>query len=136
MNKKFLMAGLGAGIAAFFLGWLIWGILLMKFSEANTTVYPGLVKEDMNFFAILLSNFIWGFTLTWIYANFSGKKSITGGAITGLTAGLLLAFMLNLSYMAFWNLYTTSFMVVDVIANGVYSAILGAIIGAILRKKE
>ena len=136
MNKKFLFAGLGSGVAAFFLGWFIWGILLMNFSEANTTVYPGLVKEDMNFIAILLSNFVWGFTLTWIYANFSGKKSIKGGAITGLTAGLLLASMLNLSYMAFWNLYTPVFMIVDVIANGVYSAILGAIIGAILRKKE
>jgi hypothetical protein len=136
MNKKFVLAGVISGVAAFFLGWLIWGILLMKFSEANTTVYPGLVKEDMNFIAILLSNLVWGFTLTWIYANFSGKKSIKGGAITGLTAGLLLASMLNLAYMAFWNLYTTTFMVVDVIANGVYSAILGAIIGAILRKKE
>ncbi len=136
MNKKFLMAGLGAGVAAFFLGWLIWGILLMKFSEANTTVYPGLVKEDMNFIAILLSNLVWGFTLTWIYANFSGKKSIKGGALTGLTAGLLLATMLNLAYMAFWNLYTPAFMAVDIIANGVYSAILGAIIGAILRNKE
>ena len=38
MNKKFLFAGLGSGVAAFFLGWFIWGILLMNFSEANTTV--------------------------------------------------------------------------------------------------
>jgi len=136
MNKKFLLAGLGAGIVAFFLGWLIWGILLMKFSEANTTVYPGLVKEDMNLFVILLSNLVWGFTLTWIYANFSEKKTIKGGALTGLIAGLLLASMLNLAYMAFWNLYTPAFMFVDVIANGVYSAILGAIIGAILRTKK
>jgi len=136
MNKKFLLAGLGSGVAAFFIGWFIWGILLMKFSEANTTVYPGLVKEDMNFFVILLSNLVWGYTLTWIYANFSGRKSVMGGALTGLTIGLLFASMLNLSFMAFWNLYTPAFMFVDVIANGVYSGILGAIIGAILRTKE
>jgi hypothetical protein len=136
MNKKFLITGLVTGIAAFFTGWLIWGIILMKFSEANTTVYPGLVKEEMNFPAILLGNITWGYTLTWIYSRFEGKKSWSGGAIMGVIIGALYALGLNLSYYAFWNLYTPVLQVVDILANAVYSGILGAIVGLMLKTRE
>lgn len=135
MNKKFFISGIVTGVTAFFLGWLIWGILLMKFSESNTVPYPGLVKEEMNLILIFLSNLIWGFTLTWIYSSFSGKKSIQGGAITGLIIGLLYAAVLNLSFHAFWNLYSPLMLVVDTVANAVYSAVLGAVVGAILRTR-
>jgi hypothetical protein len=76
MDKKFLISGLVTGVAGFFIGWLIWGILLMKFSEANTTFYPGLMKEDMNLFVVFVSTLVWGYFITWVYANFTGEEIV------------------------------------------------------------
>jgi hypothetical protein len=135
MDKKFLISGLVTGVAGFFIGWLIWGILLMKFSEANTTFYPGLMKDDMNLFVVFISTLVWGFFITWVYVNFTGKKSWKGGALTGLIIGLLVAASMDLGFLAFWNLYSPAMLFVDTLANGVYSAILGAIAGLILRSK-
>ncbi len=95
MNKKVWIAGLAGGVAAFFLGWLIWGILLMDFSEANTTVYEGLFKEQMNMVTIFIGCLLWAFTIAWIYYNFSGRKSVQGGAVTGAILGLLIAAMMD-----------------------------------------
>ena len=136
MYKKIILSGLVTGIVAFFLGWVIWGIILMKFSEANTVVYPGLVKESMSFPAIILNNLLWGYTITWVYWNFKGEKTVRGGALTGLILGLLIAGGLHLSYYAFWNIYTPVFQMVDVVVNGIFSGILGAVAGFFLRTKS
>lgn len=136
MNKKFFLSGFVTGIVAFFLGWVIWGIILMDFSTANTTEYPGLVKENMSFPAILLNNLLWGFTITWIYGSFRGVKTVKGGALTGMILGLLVSAGLNLSYFAFWNIYTPLFQIVDVVANGIFSGVLGGVAGYFLRTKS
>jgi len=45
MKTKFMLAGLAGGVFYFFLGWLVYGILLMNFYESNTITYDGLNKE-------------------------------------------------------------------------------------------
>lgn len=135
MNKKVWIAGLAGGVAAFFLGWLIWGILLMDFSEASTTDYPGLFKEKMNMVTIFIGCLLWAFTIAWVYSNFSGRKSVQGGAITGAILGLLMGAMMDISYLGNWNLFTPTYLAVDVIANTFYSAGVGALVGWILRDK-
>lgn len=135
MNKKTAIAALAGGIMAFFLGWLIWGILLMDFTEANTTVYPGLFKEKMNMVTIFIGCLIWAFLIAWVYSNFSSRKSVVGGAILGAILGLLMGAMMDISYLGSWNLFTPAYLAVDVVANTVYSAGVGAVVGWILRDK-
>ena len=124
MNKKTAIAALAGGIMAFFLGWLIWGILLMDFTEAN-----------MNMVTIFIGCLIWAFLIAWIYSNFSSRKSVVGGAILGAILGLLMAAMMDISYLGSWNLFTPAYLAVDVVANTVYSAGVGAVVGWILRDK-
>jgi hypothetical protein len=135
MNTKVLIAALAGGVAAYLLGWVIWGMVLMGFMEANMTVYEGLVKSEMNLLVMFVSCLIWGFLLAWVYSCFSGKKSLAGGAVTGGIIGLLVAAGLDLNFLANWNLYTPVAMVADILANGVYSAGVGAVVGWILRDK-
>jgi len=134
--KKLLIAGLLSGIFAFFLGFLLWGVLLMGFSEAHTTEYPGLEKEKMSMLLILLSCIVWGFFISWVYLNFPGRKSSTGGALTGLITGMLVASSMNLSMLSMWNLFTPLYLLVDVLVNGIYSAAIGAVAGYILRTRK
>jgi hypothetical protein len=99
MSKKAWLAGLAGGVAAYLVGWLLYGILLMDFLQSHTTVYPGLFKEKMNMITIALGCFVWSFTIAWVYSNFSGKKSVPGGVITGVILGLLIETGMCLSYL-------------------------------------
>jgi hypothetical protein len=135
MSKKAWLAGLAGGVAAYLTGWLIYGVVLMKLLKAHTTVYPGLFKEEMNLVTIAIGCFVWSFTIAWVYSNFSGKKSILGGVITGAILGLLIETGMALSYLGNWNLYDTTYLIADWLAMGVYSAVVGAVVGWILREK-
>ncbi|HOI48880.1 MAG TPA: hypothetical protein PK167_06220 [Prolixibacteraceae bacterium] len=136
MNKKMLLAALAAGVTAFFVGWLIFGIALMDFYEANTTHYDGLFKEEMNLWLILISNLLWGLLIAWIYGNFAGKKSMAGGALTGFLLGLLIMTSFDLYFLGGWNLFTPTLIVVDIIANAVWLACAGAVAGLILKTRK
>lgn len=135
MYKKLLIAGSLSGVFAFFLGFLLWGVLLMGFAEANTIEYPGLEKEKMSMVLIFLSCIVWGFFLSWVYLNFAGRKTMAGGALTGLIVGMLVASTMNLSMLSMWNLFTPLYLVVDVLVNGIYSAATGAVAGFFLRTR-
>jgi len=89
----------------------------------------------MNLLAMFVSCLLWGFLLAWVYSRFSGKKNLAGGAVTGGIIGLLVAAGLDLNFLANWNLYTPAALVADTLANGVYSAGVGAVVGWVLRDK-
>ena len=135
MSKKAWLAGLAGGVAAYLSGWLLYGMLLMKFLQEHTISYPGLFKEKMNMVTIAIGCFVWSFTIAWVYSNFSGKKSVMGGVITGVILGLLIETGMVLSYLGNWNLYDTTYLIVDWLSMGVYSAITGAVVGWVLRDK-
>lgn len=136
MNKKAWLAGLAGGVAAYFTGWILYGMILMKFMAAHTTPYTGLFKEKMNMVTIAIGCFVWAYTITWVYHNFSGKKTVLGGLVTGLILGLLIETGMSLSFYGNWNLYDTTYLIVDWFAMGVYSAVTGAVVGLVLRDKK
>ena len=76
MNLRVFLAGLAAAVAAFFAGWLLYGILLMGFFEANTQTYEGLIKEQMCFALIFAANLVYGLLVAWVYNVRKGPKSI------------------------------------------------------------
>ncbi|MBK7856274.1 MAG: hypothetical protein IPJ79_16525 [Bacteroidetes bacterium] len=54
MNKKVIAAAIAGAITTFMLGWLIYGMLLMDFMEANTVKYEGLMLNPQNLGCCLL----------------------------------------------------------------------------------
>jgi len=139
MIKKFILATLAGSVVQFLLGWLIYGLLLANFMNSHTTHYEGLMK-DMNtgsfIILIFLSELVMAFLITFIFQRWAKFE----GFFKGLTAGMLLGFLLALSYdlyfLASMNMFSVSTTVVDVIANTVVVGIAGAVIAWVLGFKS
>ncbi len=136
---KMLLASLCGGILMFLLGWLFYGFLLMDFFTANTTQYEGLMNEMPNLVLIFISNLGLAFLLSFIFQQWAGIKTLTGGLTAGLIIGLVLGVIYDLYILASMNLYSVTLVIVDILTNTVMTGILGAFIGWFLgtgKKKE
>jgi hypothetical protein len=133
MNTKVLLAALAAGVFYFIGGWVIYGMLLMDFMTANTTFYEGLMKseEEMNFAALIVANLVWGLLITLIVFK-TGGKSFKDGTITGLWVGFLMNLSFYAMYAAFMNLYSDTYMAVDMVVGTLFVAVGGGLAGFIL----
>ncbi len=134
MIIRVLAATVAGGIVFFFLGWLIFGLLLAEFMKAHTINYPGLLKEPMpDMIALAVANLAWAWLIAFIFDYWAGIKTF----VTGLKGGALIMFPLilgiNLQYLAFMNLYQgLAPLIVDVIGATVMGAISGGVIGLVL----
>ncbi len=133
MNIKTILAGIATSVFFFFGGWIIYGILLADTMMANVTFYNGLMKseEQMSFPALIVSNLAIGFLITLICDKTNSKTWMTG-AMTGLWAGFLIMLYFDTSLLAFYNLFTTKWVLIDVVVGTFYSAAGGAISGLVL----
>jgi hypothetical protein len=133
MNTKVLLAGLAATVFFFFGGWLLYGMLLMDYATANTTVYEGLMKSEteMSFPGLIVSNAAWGFLLALI-CDKTSSKSLMAGAITGAWVGFLMMLSFDASFYAFFNLYTSTYLATDVVLGTLFMSAGGAVVGLVL----
>lgn len=134
MNTKLLLAILVSAVAAFLAGWLIFGIGLMGYYEANTVHYEGLMKskDDMNLGLIFVGNLLFAAMVSWACSRM-GVNTILGGLVAGGIMGALVYASVDVMFMAFMNLYSNNMVVVvDILANAVWAAIIGAVAGWML----
>jgi hypothetical protein len=136
MSTKAILAGIAGGIFAFFLGWLIFGVLLMDYYTANTTHYEGLMKEMPNIVLLLVSNLVWGFWLSFIFERWAKITTIGNGIVGGIIIGLPVALAFDLWALAGMNLFNGTIVIVDVLANTLLFALMGGLIGFILGYKK
>ncbi len=134
MNTKVLLAGLAGGIAAFLLGWVIFGMLLMGYYEANMIHYEGLMKGEgeMHLGLMFLSNLMLSMMLAYVCSRM-GVNDLKGGLVAGAIIGFLVYLSVDLGFLAMMNMFASNTMVVvDVLANTVWAALIGAVIGLVL----
>ncbi len=133
MNTKTLLAGLVGGVAAFFLGWGIYGWLLESFMKANTNQCFALADmKDMNMIGMIASNLAWGFLYAFIL-SWANATNFMSGATKGAIVGLLFALSMDLFFYSMTTYFTSmNGLLVDVLASTVMSAIIGGIIGWML----
>lgn len=132
--NKILIAGVAGGIIFFLLGWLVYGILLMDFMSENAG--PGAAsihKEPMEMWALVVSNFAWGFLFAIMFGRWSTGITPAEGAMRGAATGLLVALFLDMSMYAMSNILTAKTLVADIAAMTVIAAIGGWSIAFILR---
>lgn len=129
-TNKFLVGGIVGGIAFFFLGWLVWGNLLLSFMNEHSNQASGVFRsmEDMIWWAMIVSNLCLGFLISYVIGR-AGIKGAMAGATAGAVVGLLASLGTDLSSYALANLMDMTAIVVDVVAAIVVSGIVGAIIG-------
>jgi hypothetical protein len=89
-SKKFLLSGLAGGIVSFFVGFLIYGILLAKLMETNSGTATNVMRgpNDMVYWSIMLGSLFMGLTLAYIF-ELAKIKTMGTGFIVGAIAGLL-----------------------------------------------
>ena len=125
---KIIRGTVFGGIAFFFLGWLVWGMLLMDFSKANYNQSIYLPENEMIWWAMIVSNLALALLVTLIL-NWAGAKSITDGLKIGAIIGALYAFSVDLGMYSMTNVISNlTAVVVDTVAYTVVSALIALVI--------
>ena len=136
MSTKAILAGIAGGIFLFFLGWLIFGVLLMDYYTANTTHYDGLMNEMPNLYLMIVSNLIWGLWLSFLFERWAKINSIGKGIVGGIIIGLPMILIVDLYLLASMNLFNGTVVILDVVANSITIGLMGGLIGFILGWKK
>ena len=139
MNLKTLYATLAAFVIFFFLGWLVYGVLLMGFYENNMFNCEGLTKDPPNYILLIVANLIWSFFFVFILQRWAKITDFGKGFIAGLIIGFLVLLAFDLQSMAFMNLFNVQLFIVDLVVSTILAGIAGGVIGWILgagMKKE
>ena len=130
--KKFAIGTVAGGIAFFLLGWLLYGMLLMNYFEANAGSATGVNRESMNMIALFLGNLAMAALLTLVFLRWAGVSTFMGGLKAGALIGLLIALGLDLTMFGTTNIMTLNGMVMDVVVYTIMSAVAGGVIGWLL----
>ena len=128
MKSKTLIGGLIAGVLSFFLGWLVFGILLKDYYSANTLKYAGLERLEPIMWALIIANLAWGLLLAYIL-DLAGANSMAKGFTCGLIIFFLMALGIDMFFIAFMRLMRLRLAVVDIGANALFGGIIGAVVG-------
>lgn len=129
--KKLFVGGIAGGIAYFFLGWLIYGMLLMNFMASHQGIIGGIQRAEPDFLYLIIGNLALGFLITFIFIK-GAVNSLGSGLVTGGIVGLLMVIGYDCMIYGTTNIMSKTAMAVDVAAMTVMSAIVGAIVGMVL----
>ena len=128
MDMKILKGTIFGGIAYFFLGWLIYGMLLADFMKTNSNQSINRPEMEMIWWAMIISCFFSALILT-LFLKWSGASTWTDGLKTGALFGCLFAVSIDLSFYSMTTLFNSvTTILVDIIASTVSAAITGLII--------
>lgn len=132
MNKRTLIGGMAGGVAFFFLGWLVYGILLMSFYEANGNQTINRPDDEMIWWALITSNLLSGFLLAVVF-----DWTNTTDPMEGMKKGAILGFLMSASFDLSMFSMTTWFigkrlLVVDIGVSTLFVAVGGALIAWVM----
>jgi hypothetical protein len=123
-SKSFIIATLAGTVSSFIVGFLIYGMALQGYMEANTM--EGIGKEP-NMLWIVISHVILGAGITYIWMKWAGIKTLVSGLTGGLTIGLFFGLSLGCVFFGTLNFYSGMVpMVVDSVAGALIWAGAGA----------
>lgn len=127
---KLLLATLAGGVAYFLLGFLLYGMLLMKFFEAHSTA--SLMKEPMAWWALIVGNLLWAFFLAYVFSRWAGISTFVTGLQAGAIIGLLVSLSFDLSIFGTSEMMDLTGTLVDPIVNAIMTGITGGVVGWVL----
>jgi hypothetical protein len=131
MNTKTLISGIVAGIVTFFVGYLIYGIVMADYFMSSMPSYPGLTKEVPDIWAIGVGNLVWGILLAWIL-NAAGVVSASRGATFAAIAFFLYTVGSGFIMFGQMNMFTIQGLFVDALCCAIMMAAGGAVAGWML----
>lgn len=129
MNTRVLLAALAGGVAAFLLGWLLYGMLLMDIMRSINPQVAGYEKDPPMLLGIFLSNVVWALFLAMIFNRWANINTWRSGAMAGAWMSALIALSIDLYFLAATNVMSFNGMLLDVVSNVVMGAAIGAVVG-------
>lgn len=133
-TKTLLLGSLVGGIAFFFLGWLLYGILLEPIMSANCNTSLNRPMEEMVWWALIASNVLWGLMVT-LVLHWSQAKGFVASAMSAAYVGAILALAFDLSTYSMTTVYSNlTVILADVFTNTIMFALVGGILSFFNRK--
>lgn len=133
MNIRAILASLAGAVTLFILGYLIWGILLGTYFNANEIHYEGFIKQPPNFISLFLSNLSFSFLIAFIFHKWALIRTFAAGLIGATIIGFLIHAGIKLSLVGYANLYKeVTPVIVDVLTETARTSLAGGVIGAVL----
>jgi hypothetical protein len=125
---KILRGTIYGGITFFFLGFLVWGVLLNDFSKTNYNQAAYLPNNEMIWWAVIVSNLFLALFLT-IVLHWAGAKSIFDGLKIGAIFGALYALSADFGMYSMTNvILNLNAIVVDTLAYIIVMAVCGIVV--------
>ncbi len=127
--NKILTSGVVTGVFSFFLGWLLFGILL---SDVLPQGPAGFMRSESDFvwWAMAVSTITSGLLLAYIFVQWASISTWKTGLQAGAIIGGLMCLSFATSMYASTNVYgNVTEVLTDVVANTVYYGIVGAFLG-------
>ena len=125
---KILRGTFFGGITYFFLGWLVYGILLMDFFSSGTNMCANRPEGEMIWWAIILSNLLAALFLT-LFLDRGKVRGIAGGLKTGAIFGALFTATIDFSFWSMTLMYSSLLpLLVEIIVSSFVYAIVGMVI--------
>lgn len=128
-TRSFITGGLIAGTVYFFLGWLVFGILLADTMKDHMNESLMRKNEDMILWALIVGNVCYGFLLSYIFQHM-GVNNARRGSAAGATIGLITSLTFDLNFFGTSTMYKDLLIVAfNASAFLVVSAITGLVLG-------
>ncbi len=125
---KIIRGTIFGGITYFFLGWIVYGFILMDFMMDNFNQCSARPDGVMVWWAIVVANFVLALLLTLIL-KWAGAKGAVGGLKIGALFGLLFGLSIDLANYSMTTMYNNfTALIVDVVAWAIILAIMGVVI--------
>ena len=128
MDMKILKGTIFGGIANFFLGWLIYGMLLMDFMKSNSNQCAARPEMEMIWWAMILACLVYALLLT-LFLKRSASSTWLDGLKTGALFGCLYAVTIDLSFYSMTTMFNS---VTPILVDAIASAVMGAITALVI----
>lgn len=126
--SKWIIASLIAGIVYYLLGWLVYGMLLadaMPLAEGMADIVQK-KPEEMDMALMIVSCLAWGFLVGYVLVK-SGASNWQEGATQGFIIGALMSLSMGAGMVAMYKFPLMSNTWIDMVANGVCTALSAAV---------
>ncbi|MFT5887059.1 MAG: hypothetical protein ACI9IP_003532, partial [Arcticibacterium sp.] len=132
MNTKTIVAGVLAGVVAYLLGWLLYGVVLSgTFADLGGSA-TGVSKSDAEMMAgasmvyLIIGQLAFGLFLAYVFSKWANISTLAGGAKAGAVIGAFITVASDFTALGTSNISTIQGVLLDVIVFTVIMAISGA----------
>ncbi|HZG01937.1 MAG TPA: hypothetical protein VEY71_13105 [Chitinophagales bacterium] len=126
LNTQSVLAAIIGAVAFFILAWLVFGFLMIDFYLSNIIPYDGLVKDPPVIWSLFIHGLSLTALLTFVFEGM-GIRTFSKGFLASLVVGFLITLYFYSFNYASLNLYTGTRIVVDLVVNSLFSAVVGGI---------